>query len=432
MAKQKVSTEETPSGISVLIDPKLILADDNTRFGLKQSRIDSLIQSISDQGGVIEPIEVEPLGANENGHKYRLTVGNYRLAAVTALNATGAGLSIPAIIHTNASSMDRLKRQLAENIERENMSPMDQAIAIKKLLDGGLSKMEVRTVFSRPGRTKNGKPQPASNSFINIMLSFLDFPKKIQNSIHDGTLGVMGAYKLHKLDPADWDAVLTAAKEERDAAIAREEAEDEKLLAAEKKAESEQAKIAILADTAQKAQTKLDTAKASYDEKAAASIEAQKVVATGHHKDAAAKKEAAAALKAAETNRKIAEADLQKAKDDAEKCIQAYESIQIRAAEKAKKLQEAKAAAPSGAAAKASKSVGPADVSKAAKAKGAATQYVMLSAMEMRNVVKFLCLPGTSKYALQVQAIGKAISRCFLGETTDKQLVKELEGIVAK
>ena len=58
---------------------------------------------------------------------------------------------------------------------------------------------------------------------------------------------------------------------------------------------------------------------------------------------------------------------------------------------------------------------------------GASTQYVALNASEMRKVVSELALPGGST---KVVEIGKAFIRCFAGETTDKELYRELVKIV--
>ena len=218
------------------IEPGLILADDNARFGLKQTRIDSLAQDIVYQGGIQVPLEVEKLDTPADGKEYRLTKGHYRLAAATQLNAEqDAGLQVPCIIRTPASGLDRLKLQLSENLERENLSPMDVAVAIKRLLDAGVSKMDVRNIFRRAGGRKGLKLQPASNSFINMMLSFLEFPKATQEKIHDGRVPVSAAYELSKSPREKWDKILADAEADRLSEIDREEKDEEKFLEREKK-----------------------------------------------------------------------------------------------------------------------------------------------------------------------------------------------------
>ena len=206
--------EGTVAKGQIELDPSVILADDNTRYSLKDTRIHALAASIKATGGVMVPVEVEPLTPAVNGQKYRLTTGYYRHAAVSLLNKDeGAGLTLPAIIQ-DCGPYRRMKRQLAENMERENQSPMDQAIAIKKLLDAGVPKIEVRELFQHRGH--KGKMQPASNSFINISLSFLDLPKDIQREIHSGTVGVADAYRLTKLTPDKQKEVIEEAKAQRE------------------------------------------------------------------------------------------------------------------------------------------------------------------------------------------------------------------------
>lgn len=428
IAKKSSGRTDVAEGISTLIDPKLILADDNTRFNLKQSRIDTLAQSITDEGGVIEPVEVEPLAeASSNGHKYRLTVGFYRLAAVNKLNAEGAGIHIPTIIHTNPNPLARLRRQLTENMERENQSPMDMAIAIRKLLDAGLNKVDVRNIFARPGGRKGGKMQPASNSFINMTLSFLGLSRKIQTAIHEGLVGVAAAYELTKLPADKQEAVLEKAQLIRQQQLEREEKEDEKILAADKKAAEAKEKQDKIVAEAEVANVKLNEAVAALEQKTEAAKDAH-ATAIGRHENAEAKKAAVTASKTAEQNRKIAEAEFDAAQADAKKALEHVTAAAARAAEKDAKLKEAKDAAPKGAA-KQNKAVGQKDVRKAAAATGTPTSgAVMLNAKEMREAIKELNLPGENE---TVRAIGKAITDCFMGVTTPAEMRKALKKIVS-
>lgn len=424
MAKSKAAP--APSNEMVRLDPAVILADSNTRFSLKPSRVESLAKSILDRGEVLEPVEVEPLAEASNGQQYRLTTGFYRLAAVTSLNATGAGLLIPAIVRPIPTPQERLRRQLAENMERENQSPMDQAVAIQSLLTNGLTKMEVREIFARPGGRKGNKVQPASNSFVNMTLSFLELPKGIQEKIHDGRVGVAAAYELTKVPADKRQMVLEKAEEERQKALEREERDEEKLLAAEKK----QAEEKTSRDAALKGVTDAEAiVEASKAKLAAATKTAE--LAYDHSKsklpDAKAKKEAVSAFKKAEQDRQLAEADLIAVSKEHEDLREKFEKREALIAEKAAKLKAARAGAPAGNA-KGNDAVGSSDVKKAAASTGVSTSYVPLNASEMRKVVSELALPGGDT---NVVAIGQAFQRCFAGETTDKELYKELVKIVS-
>ena len=407
-------------GIILQLDPNTILADDNTRFNLKESRIMSLAESILSQGGVIEPIEVEPLAESNNGFTHRLTLGFYRHAAVKYLNTTqAAGLTIPAVLHVTANPTERLKRQLAENIERENQSPMDSAIAIKRLFDAGLSRMDVRQMFSRPGTRKGakGKPEPASNAFVNMMLSFLELPKTVQEKIHQGVVGVAAAYQLTKVDKDKQAQILEQAEEERQRQLEREEKDEEKFLTQEKKAQESQEKLQTVKIALDAAESKAKQANETLEQKTNLTAELFKT-AKGKHNTPKDKKAAESAFKELERQRVIAEADATEAQKEYEKAQVAYDKLTDVKQVKAKKVAEERAK-------KAQVKAG--DVTKAAKQAGAAQGAVPLTGAEMRKVVIELALPGGDP---KVIAIGKAFESCFAGVTTPKQLYKELEKAV--
>jgi ParB/RepB/Spo0J family partition protein len=422
MAKGK----EVSTGELVRLDPAVILADSNTRYGLKQSRVDSLAKSILERGEVLEPVEVEALDKqSENGHRYRLTTGFYRLAAVAALNLTGAGLTVPAIVRPIPTPQERLRRQLAENMERENQSPMDQAVAIRSLLDSGLTKMEVREIFARPGGRKGNKVQPASNSFINMTLSFLELPKGIQEKIHDGRVGVAAAYELTKVPAEKRTQVLERAEADRQKALEQEEKDEEKLLAQEKKQAEDKAKRDALLKEVTDAEGKVTAAKTLLAERTKLAERAYDL-SKAKHPDAKAKKEAISSFKKAEQDRQLSEADVIAVSKEWEDLRLKFEKRESLIAEKAAKLKQARATAPAGAAAQKGEAVGSGNVKKAAAQEGVSASYVPLNASEMRKTVSELALPGGNP---KVVAIGQALVRCFAGESTDKELYKELAKI---
>lgn len=416
MAKQVVE------GLTQL-DPSVILADENSRFGLKRLRIESLMQSILEQGGVMQPVEVEPIeGAGKGEPQYRLTAGFYRHAAVSELNEKqNAGLTLPAIVKPLGDPTMRLKRQLAENMERENQSPMDKAIAIKKLEDAGVPRLEIRKIFSTPGGRKGLSLQPASNAFINMTLSFLDLPKAIQEKIHDGRVGVAAAYELTKVSPDKRADVLERAEADRIKAIEVEEKDEEKYLNSIKKAEEAKAKEAAAAEALKKAEADIEAAKKDAEEllKVAAEKYQAAKVAKGEEKAKAEE-----AFKAAESFAKAADKKVETLTGTISKLSAQSEKAAKLAAEKLAQLANARKTAKADAANKGKQAVGSKDVKKAAAAEGASTQYVKLNATEMRRIIDDLALaPGSFP---KVREIMKAIKSCFDGVTTDRQLYSQL------
>ena len=98
---------------------------DQPRRVFDKESLDELAASISEYG-VINPITVKVMP----GGTYRLISGERRLRA-----AKQAGLTtISALV--DASDLDdpnRLGKQLVENLQRENLSPMERALAIGQL-----------------------------------------------------------------------------------------------------------------------------------------------------------------------------------------------------------------------------------------------------------------------------------------------------------
>lgn len=404
------------------LDPGVILAENNSRFGLKQLRIESLMQSILEQGGVMQPVEVEPIQKGENGMLYRLTAGFYRHAAVTKLNEdSAAGLTLPVIVKPIGDETQRLKRQLAENMERENQSPMDKAVAIKKLVDAGVNRMEIRKMFSTPGGRKGLTLQPASNSFVNMTLSFLDLPKAIQEKIHDGRVGVSAAYELTKVPVEKRSDILEKAEAARLKAIDAEEGEEEKYLASIKKAEDAKAKELQVAEELKKAQAEIESAKKDAEELAATAADKYKEAMAAKGDD---KVKAEEALKAAASFAKAAEKKVEKLTGEVSKLTTQSEKASKLAAEKSAQLAGARAKADKAAKGKAVK---PADIKKAAAEEG--NGYVALNAAQMRGIIKDLTSPGAFP---KVQEIAVAIKECFDGITTDRQLYTKLAVITGE
>jgi membrane protein involved in colicin uptake len=259
-----------------------------------------------------------------------------------------------------------------------------------------------------------------------MTLSFLDLPKSVQEKIHDGRVGVAAAYELTKVPADKRTAVLERAEEERQKALEREEKDEEKLLAQEKKqADEKVARDAALKEVTD-AEAKVNASKATLETKTKAAGIAYDL-SKAKHPDAAAKKAAVSGFKKAEQERQVAEADLIAVTKDHEALRLKFEKRETLIAEKAAKLKAARAQSPTGNA-KPAEAVGSGDVKKAAVKEGVSTTYVPLNASEMRKTVSELSLPGGNP---KVVEIGKALVRCFGGETTDKELYRELTGIVS-
>ncbi|MBU2764456.1 ParB/RepB/Spo0J family partition protein [Acidithiobacillus caldus] len=105
--------------------------------------------------GIIQPITVRSLG----GGRYRIVTGERRWRAAKIALQTGEPCRrkgydlarIPAVLVTPESEHDRLEMQMVENLARADMTPLDTARALQKLLDQ--TGVSVRELARRLGRS---------------------------------------------------------------------------------------------------------------------------------------------------------------------------------------------------------------------------------------------------------------------------------------
>ena len=132
-----------------------------------EEELEGLAQSIKEHG-VLQPIVVRRKGDGV----YELIAGERRLRA-----ATIAGLSsIPALVR-NSNDEKSLALALVENIQRQNLNPMEEARAYSRLM--GEFDLTQELVASSVGKDRS--------SIANI-LRLLTLPKEVQQFIESGTL----------------------------------------------------------------------------------------------------------------------------------------------------------------------------------------------------------------------------------------------------
>lgn len=415
MAKKKLDSD-----VVLHLDPATITASDNIRHTLREGDIDRMVASIIDRGGIQEPVSVE-LKADGS---YALIKGFIRHAAATKMNLQGAGITVPALVRSPADAVDRLKTQVAENVARASLSPIDTAISISKLLDAGVSKLEIRNMFARAGTSKGATVSPMSNSWVNKHLAMLEMPADIIAKIHNGEVSPEAAYELSRVPEERRAVVLEAALEAVAKAAAREEKDEEKLLKAEQAEAKEAAKAEETAKALVVAQEEVTTTQRLYEEKLAALRVTQ--AAPFDPLDVEADKAHKEAVKAGTTDVKAAQSLVKKAKNKVAKL--AGEKS------KAEELKDKLAAARSGA----TPAVGPTAIKKAAAkdkdtpagAKAAAAQpaagVVAPTASQIRDGVKDM---AKTENTLVVKVVGIFSDFCK-GTLTPKLALAELEKVL--
>jgi ParB family chromosome partitioning protein len=156
------ATDDTNEIPIDLIDPSTL----QPRFVFDDAKLDELARSIT-ANGVVQPLLVRRKGA-----RYELIAGERRWRA-----AQRAGLSrIPAVIR-NVTDDKVLELALIENIQREDLNPIEEARAYKKLIETlGLTQ---ETVAERVGRDR---------SYVTNYLRLLKLPDDLQELLQVGRL----------------------------------------------------------------------------------------------------------------------------------------------------------------------------------------------------------------------------------------------------
>lgn len=145
--------------------------------------LEELIASIKEHG-VLQPVVVTEKANGE----YELIAGERRFRA-----SQMAGMpTVPAIVK-EADDQEKLELALIENIQRQNLNPIEEAFSYKRLMNNfGLTQQEVAQ--------KVGKSRPAVANTIRL----LDLPEQIQQALVDGQLSTGKARALLSIkDPEE-------------------------------------------------------------------------------------------------------------------------------------------------------------------------------------------------------------------------------------
>ena len=118
------------------------------RKTFNEASIDELARSVREHG------IVQPLVVTRSGDKYKLIAGERRFRA-----AQKAGLTtVPVVIKEMMAEGDALQIALIENIQREDLNPIEEAMAYHQLHEEfGLTQEEISSASARSAR-----PSPTS------------------------------------------------------------------------------------------------------------------------------------------------------------------------------------------------------------------------------------------------------------------------------
>lgn len=155
--------------VSEIEDPKTILRSHRDTDEMVQ-----LLESIQAQG-LLQPILVRKLDEG-----YRVVAGHRRLFACRELGFE----EIPALV-VEMTDQDESIARLTENLNREDLSPIDEAVEFGRLIrEYDLTQMDLAKMVHK------------SIAYVNHRLRLLDLPGAIQTAVDTGILPVSTAYEL--------------------------------------------------------------------------------------------------------------------------------------------------------------------------------------------------------------------------------------------
>jgi ParB family transcriptional regulator, chromosome partitioning protein len=150
-----------------------------TRRKFSQSAIDELAASIA-SSGVIQPIVVRPVSSGG----YQLISGERRLLASRQAGKT----TIPAVVR-QVSNQQALEMTIIENLQREDLNPMDQARAYDRLAREFNLTQEQMAI-------KTGKDRASVANFLRL----LKLPSEVQTMVESDELSLGHAKALLMLE----------------------------------------------------------------------------------------------------------------------------------------------------------------------------------------------------------------------------------------
>lgn len=192
-------SEPTVSGLQEM---DIYLIDTNEgqpRKTFDKEKLEELAESIK-LHGVVQPIVVRKMG-----ERYSIIAGERRYRA-----ARMAGLATVPVVVRDMDEMQAREVALIENIQRENLNPIEEAAAIKSLMDlHDLTQEEVSKRIS--------KSRPAVSNTIRL----LSLPDEVQNMVKQGQLQAGHARAILSI-PDDLNRTIIARRIAQSGASVRE------------------------------------------------------------------------------------------------------------------------------------------------------------------------------------------------------------------
>lgn len=174
---ETLKNEENLNGIKYIPVGNIIPNENQPRKNFKEEQLKELALSI-EKNGVLQPILVRVVKNQSN--MYEIIAGERRWRA-----ANLAGIyEIPVIIK-NFSDRETFEIGLIENLQRENLSPIEEANGYKKLMTSfDYTQEDVSKIMNK------------SRSYIANVVRLLTLPQEVQDMVNNGDLSYSIARSL--------------------------------------------------------------------------------------------------------------------------------------------------------------------------------------------------------------------------------------------
>ena len=167
--------ESTGNRVMMVAVEKIDRNPEQPRQDFSEAELQDLAQS-NREHGILQPLLV-----TKDMDRYTLIAGERRLRA-----SKRAGLKeVPCLVHVPVTDKEQLELAIIENVQREDLSVLEQAIAYKKLHDEfNMTHEEIAKAV--------GKERPSITNIIRI----LDLPDEMQKALKEGKMNFGQARSL--------------------------------------------------------------------------------------------------------------------------------------------------------------------------------------------------------------------------------------------
>jgi len=178
MSTNKLDSEKATDnkGIISVALSKITVSSFNPRKAFEENELKELSDSIR-QVGVLQPVLVRP-----KGKKFEIVCGERRFKACVQAELK----TIPAIVRSLTDD-EALEIAITENLQRKDISPIEEAIAYKRLADTG--RYDVANLSVRFGK---------SEAYIRNRMKLNDLTENILKLVNDDVLSISVALELCK------------------------------------------------------------------------------------------------------------------------------------------------------------------------------------------------------------------------------------------